>query len=106
MPKGGISQLYAETSVSKLKMAEELRLVKILGMLPFHLERALRFSKPSQLAHYLIDVTKAFGAFYRECHVLDQGPELTPARLMLVEATRRTLARGLQLLGIPLPERM
>jgi hypothetical protein len=65
-----------------------------------------QFAKASQLAKYLIDVTKAFGAFYRECQVLGNGPELTEARLMLVEATRRVLARGQTLMGIPLPERM
>ena len=85
---------------------EELRLVKTLGQFPLHLERTLTFAKASQLAHYLIDVTKVFGSFYRECQVLGNAPELTSARLMLVEATRRVLGRGLSLLGIPLPERM
>ena len=84
----------------------ELQLVKALGQFPIHLERTLQFSKASQLAHYLIEITRTFGAFYRECHVLGQAPELTHARLMLVEATRRILGQGLELLGIPLPERM
>lgn len=89
-----------------LEKPEEIRLVKTLGQLPIHLERVLQFSKASQLAHYLIDVTKAFNTFYRECHVLGPDPKLTRARLMLVESTRRVLARGLGLLGIPLPEKM
>jgi arginyl-tRNA synthetase len=97
---------FAEHFVEQLKTEEELQLVKILGQFPLHLERTLTFAKASQLAHYLIDVTKAFGSFYRECQVLGNSPELTQARLMLVEATRRVLARGLSLLGIPLPERM
>ncbi|MBI4925134.1 MAG: arginine--tRNA ligase, partial [Bdellovibrio sp.] len=92
--------------VSLLNQKEEILLVKVLGRFPLHLERALEFSKASQLANYLIDVTKAFGAFYRECHVLGQEPRLTQARLILVEATRRILARGLSLLGIPLPKKM
>ncbi|HUP58364.1 MAG TPA: DALR anticodon-binding domain-containing protein, partial [Bdellovibrionota bacterium] len=71
-----------------------------------HLERTLSFAKASQLAHYLIDVTKVYGAFYRECRVLGEDAELSKARLMLVEATRRILAQGMGLLGIPLPERM
>lgn len=92
--------------ISKLQAPEEIALIKTLGQFTLHLERSLRFAKASQLAHYLIDVTRAFGAFYRECHVLGEAPEITSARLMLVEATRRLLARGLGLLGIPLPERM
>jgi arginyl-tRNA synthetase len=101
--------IYAEPAISKLGKAEEVALVKILGQLPLHLERTLTHAKASQLANYLIDVTKAFGAFYRECRVLGHvgdDAELTRARLMLVEATRRILAQGLGLLGVPLPERM
>ena len=93
--------------VARLGKTEELQLVKILGQLPIHLERTLTFAKASQLAHYLIDVTHAFGAFYRECKVLDDSDrELSQARLLLVDSTRVILARGLSLLGIPLPERM
>ena len=102
--KGDVT--FSESLVSQLVTPEELRLVKTLGQFPLHLERTLTFAKASQLAHYLIDVTKVFGSFYRECQVLGNAPELTSARLMLVEATRRVLGRGLSLLGIPLPERM
>jgi arginyl-tRNA synthetase len=101
---GGIQ--FSELGIQHLKAPEEIQLVKILGQFPIHLERSLKFAKASQLAHFLIDVTKAFGAFYRECQVLGNSPELTQARLMLVEATRRILGRGLKLMGIPLPERM
>jgi arginyl-tRNA synthetase len=97
---------FSENLISHLTKTEELLLVKTLGQFPLHLERTLTFGKASQLAHYLIDVTRAFGAFYRECQVLGNAPELTQARLMLVDATRRILGRGLHLLGIPLPERM
>ncbi len=97
---------FDERLLPKLTAPEELALVKTLGQLPIHLERSLVFAKASQLAHYLIDVTKAFGTFYRECHVLGEDQELTRARLMLVEATRRVLAQGMRLLGIPRPERM
>ena len=102
--KGAIS--YSKENLHLLKSPEEIQLVKTLGQLPVHLERTLTFAKASQLAHYLIDVTKAFGSFYRECQVLGPDPQLTLARLMLVEATRRILGKGLQLLGIPLPEKM
>ena len=97
---------FDEKLVDLLKAPEELALVKMLGQFPLHLERTLTFSKASQLAHFLVDVTKVFGAFYRECHVLGEAPELTRARLMLVEATRRILAQGLHLIGIPLPQKM
>jgi arginyl-tRNA synthetase len=97
---------FSEDTIRLLIKDEELNLVKTLGQFPLHLERTLTFAKASQLAHYLINVTHTFGTFYRECQVLGNSPELTHARLLLVEATRRVLAQGLGLLGIPLPERM
>jgi arginyl-tRNA synthetase len=97
---------FSGEGIKLLTAEQELQLVKTLGQFPIHLERTLTFAKASQLAHYLIDVTRTFGAFYRECQVLGNAPELTQARLMLVDATRRVLGRGLGLLGIPLPERM
>ncbi len=95
-----------ERVAGSLQKDEEIRLVKMLGQFPLHLERTLEHRKASQLAKFLVDVVKAYGEFYRECHVLGQAKELTEARLLVVEATRRVIARGLGLLGIPLPERM
>ena len=84
----------------------EARLIKQLGQLAHHLERVLNKGQASQLSHYLIQLVKSFGSFYHDCPVLGQEPEITQSRLILVDATRRVLGRGLQLLGIPLPERM
>jgi arginyl-tRNA synthetase len=95
-----------DRACAELKKDEEIRLVKTLGQFPVHLERTLDHRKASQLANYLIDLVKAYGEFYRECHVLGQSKALTEARLLLVEAARRILAQGLYLLGIPLPDRM
>jgi arginyl-tRNA synthetase len=100
------AELFDAGALSQLGKPEEIALVKILGQFPLHLERSLSSAKASALAHYLIDVTKAFGAFYRECRVLSDDVALSRARLMLVEATRRILAQGLGLILIPLPERM
>lgn len=97
---------YDASLIAQLQKPEEIALVKFLGQLPQQLDRTLSMAKASQLAIYLIDVTKLFNAFYRECHVLGQARELTQARLMLVEATRRVLGLGLKLLGVPAPERM
>jgi arginyl-tRNA synthetase len=55
----------------------------------------------------LLDLTKDFGHFYRECKVMNAGSaDLTTARLALVEASRTVLGLGLDLLGMPKPEKM
>lgn len=97
---------YTAASAALLKEPTELALVKLLGQFPMHLERALEHSKASQLTNYLLDVTKAFNQFYRECRVISDDAALTQARMLLVEAARRILGQGMQLLGVPTPERM
>jgi arginyl-tRNA synthetase len=86
---------------------EEMFLLKMLGRFPSVLERSLEQRKPTQLTTYLIDLTRDFGAFYRECKVMNaENPALTHARLSLVEASRSVMSLGLDLLGIPKPEKM
>jgi arginyl-tRNA synthetase len=62
--------------------------------------------EPHHLAAYLYDVAVAFKEFYEACPVLTAADELKESRLTLVALTARTLARGLDLLGIEAPERM
>jgi arginyl-tRNA synthetase len=91
----------------ELRTPEELRLVGTLARYPEALERTLELRKPSMLTTYLIDLTKDFGVFYRERKVMNpENPDLTAARIALVLATKSVLASGLDLLGIPKPEKM
>jgi len=65
---------------------------------------------PHRLARYLEATAATFHRFYDVCRVLPQGDEeptdVHRARLLLVDATRIVLARGLDLLGVSAPERM
>ncbi len=110
--KAGVDKT-AEISINpdlylkKLNKPEELLLIRTLARFGEALERTLDTRKPSQLTTYLIDITKDFAGFYRECKVMNpDDQELTQARLALVIATREVLSLGLDLLGIPKPERM
>ncbi|HVM06940.1 MAG TPA: arginine--tRNA ligase [Acidimicrobiales bacterium] len=63
--------------------------------------------QPHRLCTYLFDLAQSFTAFYESCPVLRAPDEATrSSRLALCEVTARTLARGLDLLGIEAPERM
>jgi arginyl-tRNA synthetase len=94
--------------IEKLCSSEiEMNLMRTLGKFPGTLEHALENRKPSHLATHLIDITRDFGNFYRECKVLHpDNADLTNARAALVESTRLVLGQGLDLLGIPKPEKM
>ncbi|MFF2268175.1 arginine--tRNA ligase [Cellulosimicrobium cellulans] len=62
--------------------------------------------EPHRLCGYLYDVATAFTRFYDLCPVLKAEGATRGNRLALCELTSRTLATGLDLLGIAAPERL
>ena len=64
-------------------------------------------AEPHRLCSYLFDVASLFTTFYEECPVLKAEPEsLRTSRLALCALTLDVLTKGLELLGVPIPERM
>ncbi|GLW26079.1 arginine--tRNA ligase [Microbispora triticiradicis] len=64
-------------------------------------------SEPHRLCNYLFDLAQAFTSFYEGCPVLKAEEEsVRQSRLALSALTLRVLLRGLDLLGIEVPERM
>lgn len=62
---------------------------------------------PNLLASYLYDLAKLFASFFEQCPVLQADSlQQTCSRLVMVSVTARTLSQGLELLGIPVLERM
>ena len=62
--------------------------------------------KPHHLATYLYGLATRFSAFYENCPVLSSEEPTRSSRLRLSDLTARTLAQGLDLLGIEHPEQM
>lgn len=62
--------------------------------------------RPNILANYLFELANAFHAFYEACPVLKSEEPAKTSRLALCELTGRVLQRGLDLLGIKVPEKM
>jgi arginyl-tRNA synthetase len=60
------------------------------------------------VATWVRELAGRFHGFYHDCRVLGEGidPELTQARLWLVEGAQSGLAIGLGLLGVSAPESM
>jgi len=62
--------------------------------------------EPHKLCGYLYGLASSFSTFFQECPVLKSEPAERASRLALCALTARTLARGLELLGIEAPQRM
>ena len=65
---------------------------------------AARDLLPNRIADYLYELAGRFNAFFRDCHV--QGTPEQDQRLLLCQTTARTMAKGLNLLGIRTIDRM
>ena len=62
--------------------------------------------RPHLLCAYLYQLATTFSGFYEHCPVLKSEEPIRASRLALCELTSRTLAKGLELLGIEHPEQM
>ena len=71
------------------------------------LELAANDRAPHKITTWVRELADRFHGFYHDCYVIgDVPPELTQARLWLVEAARIGLQIGLDLLGVSAPESM
>jgi arginyl-tRNA synthetase len=97
----------AEVDLSVLVHARELELLRTLSELPEVVLSACLTRAPHKVTTWVMELAGRFHGFYHDCPVLEPAqPELTQARLWLVEATRVGLTVALDLLGVSAPESM
>ena len=89
-----------------LKDPAELDLAKRLCQFGEIVPQVLNGFRPNILANYLFELANSFHAFYEACPVLKSEEPARGSRLVLCDLTARVLQRGLDLLGIKVPERM
>jgi arginyl-tRNA synthetase len=100
---------YSEGDVSLLNHEAELALIRKMLVLPETVETMALSLEPHHLPYYALDLATAFHWFYQKCRVVSSiagEMEITRARLKLVEATKYTLARCLELMSMEAPESM
>ncbi len=61
---------------------------------------------PHYLVTYLTELAQNFNTWYAQGKILDDDHEASSARLLVVDAVRNTLSRGLWMLGIDVPKKM
>lgn len=79
-----------------------LKLLQFAELVPL----VLTDFRPNLLANYLYELATTYHGFYEACPVLKAEGATRDSRLALCALTARTLRRGLDLLGIQVPERM
>ena len=99
---------FAEVDRSLLAHERELDVLRQLSVLPEVLTGAANDRAPHRITTWVRELAGTVHGFYHDCYVLGEGisPELTQARLWLVDAAETGLAIGLDLLGVSAPESM
>ncbi|HZE13152.1 MAG TPA: arginine--tRNA ligase, partial [Chthoniobacterales bacterium] len=94
-----------EQAIQLIEPAERnlaLKLSQFAEMVP----TVLNDFRPNLLANYLYELANAFHSFYEACPVLKSEEPARSSRLALCELSGRVLAKGLDLLGINVPDKM
>ncbi len=95
-------------AIDKLILSDsaEINLAKRLCQFAEIVPQVLNDFRPNILANDLFELANSFHTFYEACPVLKSDEPARSSRLALCDLTARVLERGLDLLGIKVPERM
>jgi arginyl-tRNA synthetase len=107
-PHSQSSGAAGRSMVTTLRLAEsaEINLAKGLCQFAEIVPQVLNDFRPNILANYLFELANSFHAFYEACPVLKSEEPTRSSRLTLCDLAARALRRGLDLLGIKVPEKM
>lgn len=105
---GVVRQSLDEVDLAVLVHERELELMRQLSTLGDVIAAAATERAPHRITTWLRDFAATVHGFYHDCYVVGAGvhPELTQARLVLIDAARVGLAVGLGTLGVSAPEAM
>ena len=97
---------WAPPATLDLKDPAEFTLAKKLLQFGETVPQVLDDFRPNILANYLFELANTFHAFYEACPVLKAPEPARATRLALCDLTARILHKGLDLMGIRVPEKM
>lgn len=84
---------------------EEKAMIKELIKMPDILEEVAINREVHKLPFYAIEIARKFHNFYNHCRVIDND-KVNGSRLLLIKATKQTLANVLNLMGVSAPNKM
>ncbi|NJP98348.1 arginine--tRNA ligase [Nonomuraea sp. FMUSA5-5] len=105
--RAGISPADATAPIVLAAPAERALGLHLLGFGEL-VAQVTAASEPHRLCAFLFQTASLLSTFYEECPVIKEGvdPQTRDQRLALCALTLRVLETGLDLLGVPVPERM
>lgn len=106
--EGVVRETVDQVDLSVLVHERELEIMRQLSTLGEVIAAAANERAPHRVTAWLRDFAAAVHSFYHDCYVVGTSipPELTQARLVLIDAARVGLAVGLGTLGVSAPDSM
>jgi len=112
MAERGVEARIDERAVDDLTLKQGLtddmwELVRLSAELPAAIRRAVDSLELSVITQYLLDLAQKFNSFYHKYPIMNEKDEAErQRRAVCAEIFRRTMVGAMELLGIPVPERM
>ena len=112
MAERGVDPRIADQQIDDLTLNQGLtdemwELVRLSAELPAAIRRAVDSLELSVITQYLLDLCQKFNSFYHKYPILPEKDNAErQRRAVCAEIFRRTMVGALELLGIPVPERM
>jgi arginyl-tRNA synthetase len=108
----GIDPMIGDDALDRLTLHEGIsddmwELVRMSAELPSAIRRAVDGLELSIVTHDLLELAQKFNSFYHKYPIKNEKDDAErQRRAVCAEIFRRTMVEGLNLLGIPVPERM
>jgi len=112
MAERGVDPMIGDDALDRLTLHEGINddmweLVRMSAELPSAIRRAVDGLELSIVTHDLLELAQTFNSFYHKYPILNEKDDAErQRRAVCAEVFRRTMVGGLELLGIPVPERM
>ena len=106
LQKAGAVPNINDVDVKTLSDEYSQNVIKLLGNFQDILVQVTNKEEPSILAKYLIDLSKAFSAFYNENKIIGEEKTIQDARVFLTYCVGKILKEGANLLGMQMPDKM
>ena len=112
MQERGVAARIDERDVDDLTLNQGLtddmwELVRLSAELPAAIRRAVDSLELSIVTQYLLDLAQKFNSFYHKYPIMNEKDDAErQRRAVCAEIFRKTMVGAMELLGIPVPERM
>ena len=112
MKEANVDAMIEESALDRLTLSEGItdemwELVRLSAELPATIRRACDSLELSAITHDLLEMAQKFNSFYHKYPILKEKDDAErQRRAVCAEVFRRTMTGAMELLGIPVPQRM